>query len=187
MASKFHIVVATDQRNGIGKNGGLPWQLPGDMAFFKRLTSNVINKTKRNAVIMGRKTWESIPPKFRPLANRLNIVITNQSQLAVPADVQVVNSLEKALQAATKPSVESIFVIGGAAVYAEACQHPQLDRIYWTAVGAEFDCDKFFPDLKEEFAQVAQEDSAVICENGIEYVFKVFQRRTVSSKIPPPF
>ena len=72
----FQLVVAATRKLGIGKAGSMPWKLPGDMAYFKEITSKTADSGKQNAVIMGRKTWESIPPKFRPLPGRINVVLT---------------------------------------------------------------------------------------------------------------
>ena len=72
----FQLVVAATRKLGIGKSGSMPWKLPGDMAYFKDITSKTADSSKQNAVIMGRKTWESIPPKFRPLPGRINVVLT---------------------------------------------------------------------------------------------------------------
>lgn len=73
----FQLVVATTLQRGIGRDGTMPWHLPADMAYFKSLTSQVTSfEEKRNAVVMGRKTWESIPDKFKPLAKRINVVIS---------------------------------------------------------------------------------------------------------------
>ena len=75
----YQLVVAATRKLGIGKAGTMPWKLPGDMAYFKELTSKTADAGKQNAVIMGRKTWESIPPKFRPLPNRVNVVLTRNA------------------------------------------------------------------------------------------------------------
>ena len=72
----FQLVVAATRKLGIGKGGTMPWRLPGDMAYFKALTSATVDPSKANAVVMGRKTWESIPIKFRPLRGRVNVVLT---------------------------------------------------------------------------------------------------------------
>jgi dihydrofolate reductase/thymidylate synthase len=72
----FECIVACDANRGIGLEGSVPWRLRGDMAYFKRKTSAVEKEGNVNAVIMGRKTWESIPAKFRPLPGRLNIILT---------------------------------------------------------------------------------------------------------------
>ena len=75
----FQLVVAATRKLGIGKHGSMPWKLPGDMAYFKELTSKTADSSKQNAVIMGRKTWESIPLKFRPLPGRINVVLTRNA------------------------------------------------------------------------------------------------------------
>ena len=75
----YQLVVAATRKLGIGKAGKMPWKLPGDMAYFKELTSKTAESGMQNAVIMGRKTWESIPPKFRPLPNRVNVVLTRKA------------------------------------------------------------------------------------------------------------
>ena len=77
----FSVVVAATSAGGIGMKGKLPWRLPGDMAFFKRVTSSVADIGKRNAVIMGRRTWASIPAKFRPLPARLNVVLSRSADV----------------------------------------------------------------------------------------------------------
>lgn len=74
----MNLIVAMDDRGGIGRNGNLPWDLPAEMARFTKLTTLTTNRGNKNAVIMGRKVWESIPPKFRPLKNRLNVVLSRK-------------------------------------------------------------------------------------------------------------
>lgn len=173
----FDIVVAVDGCSGIGKGGTLPWQLPGDMAYFRKVTTSVARSGKRNAVVMGRKTWESIPAKFRPLKDRLNVVITRQPDLPLPDGVLRAGSLDAALALADRQDIENVFLIGGGAAYAEGLCHRLLHRVYWTEVRADFACDVFFPPLGEEFVHMRQQDSEVLCENGIEYVFKIFERK----------
>ena len=77
--ASFQLVVAAGRALGIGKGGGLPWKLPGDMAYFKELTTATRGGGKRNAVVMGRGTWESIPPRFRPLPGRVNVVLSRSA------------------------------------------------------------------------------------------------------------
>jgi dihydrofolate reductase/thymidylate synthase len=80
-SKRFNAILAVTSTGGIGNHGTLPWKLPGDMAWFKRVTLAVKDLSKRNAVVMGRKTWCSIPTKFRPLSNRLNIVLSKSSDV----------------------------------------------------------------------------------------------------------
>lgn len=126
----FSVVVAVcKQSRGIGLDGQLPWRLRADMQYFKQLTRSTSDPCKRNAVIMGRKTWQSIPTKFRPLDDRVNIVLSRnpaaRAELELPANVLVAESLERALEQLDEETdvgtnVESVYVIGGASVYAEA-------------------------------------------------------------------
>lgn len=167
---KFSIVVAVDRDLGIGKDNNLPWRLPGDLKFFKSLTSNAV-AGKRNALIMGRKTWESLPPKSRPLPNRLNIVVSKQDSYELPDGCLLADSLEKALDlCAQDSSIEHIFVIGGAELYKAAIADPRLDRLYLTEVYGSFDCDKFFPPY-DGFRLLSSSDTQY--ENGIEYSFTI--------------
>ncbi len=173
----FDIVVAADEGNGIGKLGDLPWTLPGDLAFLKRITRETRDPAKRNAVIMGRKTWETIPDKFRPLKGRLNAVITRQhEEYEVPDDVICEGSLEAALSGlAAEPDVERVFVLGGGQIYALAIQLPQCRRIYLTRVEGHFDADAFFPEIGDDFSLT--NESERFEENGIGYRFQVWERR----------
>jgi dihydrofolate reductase/thymidylate synthase len=127
---QFGVVVAVCKSSrGIGNGGQLPWRLRSDMAFFKQLTRSTHDPLKRNAVIMGRKTWQSIPSKFRPLDDRINVVLSRnaaaRSELELPTNVLLAESLPQALEMLREDSevgrdVENVFVIGGASVYAEA-------------------------------------------------------------------
>ena len=145
----FQVVVAATRGMGIGARGELPWKLPGDMAYFKKLTATTSHHSLTNAVIMGRRTWESIPARFRPLPDRLNIVLSRSepSQLpeslraaaalpdSDPGHVKVCTSLSSALEMlAGCAHVEHVFVIGGGQVYAEAMDHPQCAAIHFTLV-----------------------------------------------------
>ncbi|RWW30032.1 hypothetical protein GW17_00005416 [Ensete ventricosum] len=115
----YQVVVAATQDMGIGKDGNLPWKLPSDLKFFKEVTMTTSDPSKRNAVIMGRKTWESIPPQNRPLPGRLNVVLTRSGSfdIATAENILMCGSLSSALEllAATPYclSIERVFVIGG--------------------------------------------------------------------------
>jgi dihydrofolate reductase len=148
---KFSIILAADDHGGIGKDGGLPWRIKGDMAYFKETTIG----SGANAVIMGRKTYGSIPKKFRPLMDRFNVVLSRDP---VKAFVQypgtfIEQSFEGALGLASKVCSGEIFVIGGASIYEEAFKHPDADLIYLTRVGGPYDCDTFV-EIPEEWEAV---------------------------------
>jgi dihydrofolate reductase len=133
----FDIVVAADLEWGIGKANALPWpKLRGDLQHFKRITSTA-SEGKRNAIVMGRKTWESKEVAGKPLPNRLNVVVSRQ-QLSVPAGVIVASSIDDALAIG---SVETIFVVGGAVLIQLVIERADLRYVYLTRVEQSFDCD----------------------------------------------
>jgi len=147
MSVQFSIIVAVDKDFGIGKSGRIPWQISDDMKHFKAITAATSDPAKRNMVIMGRKTWDSLPEKFRPLPGRVNCVITRNPALRFPEGVGRADSLEAALKLGqeNRDVVENIFVIGGAEVYKEALCHKACHRIFLTLIDQSFDCDTFFP------------------------------------------
>jgi dihydrofolate reductase len=133
------IIVAVAENNAIGKNNDLIWHLPLDMKFFKTITNN-------HPVIMGRRNYHSIPEKYRPLPNRLNIVVTRQQNFNAP-DCVVKNTLEEAIDEAKKIDDQEIFIIGGGEIYKEAIAKKLVDKLYYTRVHHHFDADTFFPEI----------------------------------------
>lgn len=174
---RFSLVVAADQNMGIGKNNALPWpHLKGDMSYFAEVTTRAA-EGKMNAVIMGRKTWESIPESRRPLKGRLNLVLS-RGGVEVPEGVMVENSFDAALKRLdSMEDVEKIFVIGGANVFEQALRHPDCDTVYLTEVLATFDCDVLFPPLDEKFELVSRSEEHD--DNGIVYRFAVYRRKNL--------
>lgn len=162
----FDVVVAADLEWGIGKSNGLPWpKLKGDLAHFKRVTS-AAPEGKRNAVVMGRKTWESTEVAGRPLPRRLNIVIS-RAALTVPEGVLAARSLDEALAAAAADlSVETTFVVGGAQIFREAFHHAALRYAYLTRVEGQFHCDTHIPDLDALGLRATAWDGACEAEDG---------------------
>lgn len=155
----FSIVVAIDSQLGIGKTGALPWRLKEDMKHFRELTT----AGDHNVVIMGRKTWDSIPEKFRPLPNRINVVLS-RSASTFPGAISA-SSLEHAMSAL--PTVHGkVFVIGGGEIYAQAVNHPACTELWITRVGASFDCDVTFPRYEERFC--LESVAGRFAENGVE-------------------
>jgi dihydrofolate reductase len=141
------LIAAVAENNCIGTTGQLPWYLPEDLKHFKALTTG-------NTVLMGRKTWESIPETFRPLPNRHNIVITRQHDYPVPKGVDVCASPEEAL---TKFGGETIFVIGGAEIYVHMLN--RADTLHITHVHRTVDGDTFFPVIDAaQWKEVRRED-----------------------------
>jgi dihydrofolate reductase len=131
------LIAAVTNNSVIGKNNDLPWHLPDDMKYF-------MQTTKGHHAIMGRKNYESLPTKFRPLPNRTNIVVTRQSSLHAPGCI-VVNSLESALGIAKQNGEPEVFIIGGAAIYELGL--PFADKLYLTEIQAEIEGDTYFPQI----------------------------------------
>ena len=159
----FDIIVATDEKNGIGKNNSLPWHLPEDLHHFKLVTLN-------SCIIMGHNTWKSLPNK--PLPSRTNIIISSTNNLNINQDafivkynpyrlsclsnsvIYVFSSLQLALDCVENSKcskTKNTFVIGGEQLYNEAINHPECNNIYMTRIYKNFDCDKFFPELPPAF------------------------------------
>ncbi len=135
------LIVAVAENNAIGKNNDLCWYLPKDLKYFKETTAG-------HTVIMGRKNWESIPEKYRPLKNRLNIVLSKNKDFSLP-DATVAHSLEKGLEIALQSGDSEPFIIGGGKVYCEAVEKDLVDKMYITHVKTTVDGDTFFPDIDQ--------------------------------------
>ena len=145
---KVSLIVAASENGVIGKDNDLIWHLPKDMRFFK-------DTTMGHHVIMGRKNFESIPHKFRPLPNRTNVVITRQT--AYKADgCMVVSSIEGALQIAKHNGEDEAFIIGGGQIYKLALEANLVDKIYLTKVHHSFEGDTFFPALNKDWKEISR-------------------------------
>ena len=131
------MIAAMSQNRVIGKNNDLPWHLPDDFNYFKETT-------KGRFVIMGRKNFESLPHKFRPLPNRTNVVITRRKDFNEEG-ILVVHSIEDALKLATDAGEEEAFIIGGGEIYKLGLEH--ADKIYLTEINAQIEGDTQFPEF----------------------------------------
>jgi len=161
------LVVAAADNGVIGRHGAIPWRLPEDLKRFKVLTMG-------HTVVMGRKTWDSLPPKFRPLPGRNNVVVTRQRELEVP-DAYAVRSLETAFATAkTLSNTEHgpFFVIGGSQIYEAAL--PLADRIELTEVHGDFEGDARFAFDRSQWREVAREDH--VSADGLAYSFVTLER-----------
>lgn len=174
----FAIVVAMDKNRGIGKNGKLPWHISGELQHFAQLTRATRDPEGKNAVIMGRKSWESLPLKYRPLPGRLNMVMTRQLDYELPPEAFRVNSLEESLTIAQQQDVERVFVIGGAGVFKSALGDPRCTTLYMTEIQSSFDCDTFFPSIDEKQFKVA-EVSDLHQAKGHYFRFVEYRRQAV--------
>ena len=136
------IIVACDKNQVIGSDGSLPWDIPKDLSLFKRRTLN-------QCTIMGRKTYESIPERFRPLAKRKNIVLTQNPNLQIKG-VTCVTSPEDAIKAA-RDAKRHPYVIGGEQIYKLFLDNSLVDRIIVSQIKGEYEGDVFFPQLDPVF------------------------------------
>ena len=134
------LIVAVSQNGVIGKDNQLAWHLPDDMKYFS-------NMTKGHSIIMGRKNWESIPTKYRPLPERKNIVITRNKNLK-SKEAFVVNSIEQAIDISRTDEDEEVFIIGGGEIYKLGLEY--VDKIYITEIYAEIEGNTFFPKWKKD-------------------------------------
>eukprot|EP00730_Choanoeca_flexa_P000284 TRINITY_DN10129_c0_g2_i5.p2 TRINITY_DN10129_c0_g2~~TRINITY_DN10129_c0_g2_i5.p2 ORF type:complete len:187 (+),score=50.20 TRINITY_DN10129_c0_g2_i5:139-699(+) len=183
---KVSAVVAATTKGGIGLKGQLPWRLKNDMKHFKAVTMATESAARchadqTNAVVMGRKTWESIPAKFRPLANRINVVLSRSPeklQEELPSGVLTSSSVSNALAMLREnKAIETAFVIGGAAAFNEAFASPICDSVYLTLVASDVECDTFI-DMKlfEPFADDASFPPQEHEEKELKYVIKKLAR-----------
>lgn len=153
------IIAAIGKNRELGKNNKLLWHIPEDFKRFKDLTSGHI-------VIMGRKTYESLPEKFRPLPNRTNIIITRNASFITTNQLIVANSVEQAIDKA-KTIGSQIFIIGGASIYTQGIKY--TNKLYLTLIDKVYsDADAFFPDYSEFKKIIFKKDGF---ERGLKYKF----------------
>lgn len=154
------LIVGIAENNVIGNKGQLPWRISEDLKLFKQFTEN-------NVVIMGRKTWDSIPEKFKPLPNRVNIVVSRSVQELEGATVY--NSIETALEEAKKTE-KDIFFIGGSGIYKEGMQY--CDHLYISHITGEYEGDTYFPEIEKELWEVHEEQPFE------QFTFRKYKRRS---------
>jgi dihydrofolate reductase len=157
-------LVAAVARGGvIGRDGGIPWRLPEDLARFKKLTVG-------HAVVMGRRTWDSLPDRLRPLPGRRNVVVTRNPQWSAEG-AERASSVEDALELLA--AEERVFVIGGAEIYAAALRY--ADELVLTELDCDVDGDTFFPAWdRSVFAESSREKH--VSEDGMPVAFVVYER-----------
>jgi dihydrofolate reductase len=147
----------------IGADGGIPWHLPEDLALFRRLTTGT-------TVLMGRRTWDSLPPRFRPLPHRRNVVLTRRNVAGwAPKGAEVVNAVDDVLAGS-----EPVWVIGGAEVYALAL--PYATRAVVTEIDQSFEGDRFAPTLGAGWQPTASDAVWLTSTNGLRYRVRTYVR-----------
>jgi len=175
-----HIIVAIDEKSGIGKDGELPWHLTGDLKYFRDITCTTRSPKKKNIVLMGRKTWQSIPKQFQPLPERINVVLTQNPNLEVPYGVLKAESFKKVLEMVhseeLKNIIETVYVIGGQQVYEETLKYKECQKLLITQIQGSFNCDVFFPDFLQDFDKLSS--SALHNDGPVSYQFEEYERKS---------
>jgi len=160
-------IAAMSENRVIGKDGGLPWRLPSDLAWFKR-------NTLGHPIVMGRRTWESVGS--RPLPGRTSVMVTSRRDYDVPPGVLTAPSLDEALaRSEGEPGSDEVFVVGGGVLFEEAV--PRADRLYLTTVHANVEGDTWFPPLDETaWKLVLEESRSADARNAYAHTFRVYHR-----------
>jgi dihydrofolate reductase len=163
-------MIAAIARNGvIGKANDLPWHLPDDMKYF-------MQTTKGHHVIMGRKNYESLPEKFRPLPNRTSIVVTRQADYKAPG-CTIVHELNEGVKLAVKNGEPELFIIGGSEIYQLGMA--LADKIYLTEIDADIEGDTFFPNYKKDlWHEVSRQHHAQDERHKFSFDFVVYKKNS---------
>lgn len=165
---KISLIAAVAENSVIGKNNDLPWHLPDDMKYF-------MQTTKGHHCIMGRKNYESIPEKFRPLPNRTNIVVTRQEKFQAPG-CTVVHSIDEGLDIARTNNETETFIIGGAEIYNTSLA--TADLLYITEIKANIEGDTFFPEFKSlQWKEISREHHTADERHKYAFDFVVYAKR----------
>jgi len=176
----FSIIAAIDDNFGIGNsNNEIPWQLKKDMNHFKNITTKTKDKNKINAVIMGKKTWDSIPEKFKPLPNRFNVILTSKNIESCYKFINTISftNFDYALEFLTnKAEIDKIFVIGGSVLYNHTIKYIECEKLYITFVNNKYPCNVFFPDFLKNDDYKLKKNGKYYEENGIIFKFCVYKK-----------
>ncbi|XP_008334085.1 dihydrofolate reductase [Cynoglossus semilaevis] len=185
MSRVLNAIVAVCPDFGIGKNGTLPWHpinLRNEMKHFQTMTQTSPVEGKQNVVIMGRKTWFSIPENHRPLRNRINIVLSRQYK-APPTGAHYLaadfSSAIRLVETKLSDQADQIWVIGGNSVYKEMMEEPGTKRLLVTRIMKQFDCDTYFPPITPDKFRLLPQFPGVSMElqeeQGVQYRYEVYE------------
>jgi dihydrofolate reductase len=162
------LIAAVSKNNVIGKNNDLPWHLPNDMKYF-------MQTTKGHCVLMGRKNYESLPEKFRPLPNRTNILVTRQANYHAPG-CTIFNTIAEGVNYAQEKDETELFVIGGAEIYSGTL--PIADKLYITEINANIDGDTFFPQIdKTKWREISRTPNNTDDRHKFAFDFVVYEKK----------
>ncbi|XP_036383926.1 dihydrofolate reductase isoform X2 [Megalops cyprinoides] len=186
MSRLLNCIVAVCPDMGIGNNGNLPWhpkRLSDEMKYFQKMTMTPTVEGMQNVVIMGRKTWFSIPAQNRPLKDRINIVLSRQMKEPPAGAHYLASDLRSALSLLDNAEIaaraDQVWVIGGSSVYKEVMESPSRQRLFVTRILQQFDCDTFLPRISPEKFRLLSEfpdvPKAMQEEDGIQYKYEVYE------------
>ena len=174
---EYCIIVACTSDGGIGKDGKIPWDIPEDLAHFKDVTTSVNDPSNVNAVIMGRRTWESLPDASRPLRSRVNFVVSRTLSQDDITGAIVVRSLDQAHAKIREfKAIDKVFVIGGAELYREALYNHRYTKLYMTLVYNNVECDTFFPISGVQYRYSLKDATKDSEKNDWSYTFLTFEQ-----------
>lgn len=181
---EFELIAATTPSGCIGNKGRIPWRVKEDLMRFKAITSTTESKNEKNIVIMGRKTYESIPRCRRPLADRTNIVVTSQPEsvreLYTPREnLLFASSLDQAVEKAySLDNKGTVFIVGGVRLYRESIVDKRCKRLYLTVVRRPVQCDSIVPEFREIIQnRMNGSYKTVRSRNGLEDVeYHIYER-----------
>lgn len=167
--TKLISIVAMDENQGIAKDGKIPWHLPEDLKFFYRQTKGVNNAGYINAVVMGRKTYDSLP--INKLKDRLNVVVTRKKDIQLFPEIVIANDLnEKLNDLKDNDFVENVYIIGGANIYKQTLSI--CDELIITHIEGDYNCDQFFPsytDFTAQYSEVVKDETKKIFMERVFY------------------
>nr|XP_020645888.1 dihydrofolate reductase isoform X1 [Pogona vitticeps] len=185
MARSLYSIVAVGKNMGIGKDGALPWPpLRNELKYFHKMTTTSTQEGKQNVVIMGKKTWFSIPEKNRPLKNRINIVLSKELTEVPQGAHYLARSLDEALEllesSELASKIDMVWIVGGHSVYKAAMDKPIHQLLFVTRILHEFESDTFFPEIDLEKYRLLPVYEGVPTdiqeENGVQYKFEVYEK-----------
>ena len=169
---RLNIIAAMCKNRGIGFKNALPWSFKSDMSYFTRITQGDLSK-EYNAVIMGRKTWESLP---RTLSDRENLIISKTLE-----GKNIYPNIESCIKYCIQQNFPNVWIIGGQTIYEQTIENPYLDKIYLTVIDKEYECDAFFPPIPNDFNH---QGLSYTIEHNTKVIFNVYERAPYRRRPP---
>jgi dihydrofolate reductase len=175
----YKLIVAVCNNNGIGMNRKIPWSIKTDMNYFTKMTKKTIDQDKKNAVIMGRNTWESLPPSFSPLSERDNLILSSTLQIDSIFNNSIIKTFPKITDVinfcnSNASRYETIWIIGGTTIYKQFLELKIVSECYITYIKKDYTCDTFFDLLYNNDWNIIKKE-IFMTNNNIELEFQVLK------------